>query len=158
MKYPGKHHNYWVSLSDIMTGLMVIFMFISISYMIQVKNEQKKVEKFVTEYVQTKLDLYKELKTEFEDDFKPDKWNVILDKDLSIKFLNESVLFDYNKAELKDEFKILLLDFFPRYLKVFLKKNIEIKLLKFRSEGHSDPQGDYFYNVDLSIKKELKMC
>ena len=46
-------HNVWMSVSDLMTGLMVIFLFVAIAYMIQV-NENQTV---LTDYVETKNDL-----------------------------------------------------------------------------------------------------
>ncbi len=150
MKYPKKQTNYWISLSDIMTGLMMIFLFIAISYMIQVKAEQDEKDQFIKEYIQTRIELYEELKLEFEEDFKPENWNVVLDKDLSIKFLNERVLFDYDKAELKPEFKNILDEFFPRYLNILLKDKYRSKIAEVRIEGHSDSRGDYYYNVWLS--------
>ena len=43
------------------------------------------------------------------DDFKKDKWDAMIDSaDLSIKFVNERVLFDYNKSDLKPEFQNVL--------------------------------------------------
>ena len=46
-------HNVWMSVSDLMTGLMVIFLFVAIAYMIQV-NENQTV---LTDYVETKKHL-----------------------------------------------------------------------------------------------------
>ena len=90
-----KKDNYWIPLADLMTVLMVIFLFISISYMIDVQNKQEERDKIFEDFKETKVDLLKELQTEFQDDFRKDKWNAILDQDLSIKFVNENVLFDY---------------------------------------------------------------
>ena len=81
-----KQENYWTSLSDIMTGLMVIFLFISISYMLQIQKKQKEKDKIVEDFQNTKVELYKELKNEFESDFKKEKWHAVLDEDLSIRF------------------------------------------------------------------------
>ena len=43
-------HNVWMSVSDLMTGLMVIFLFIAVAYMSQVSKNQS----VLTEYVETK--------------------------------------------------------------------------------------------------------
>ena len=37
----------WISLSDIMTALMVIFLFICISYMNVIKNEKEEIKKLL---------------------------------------------------------------------------------------------------------------
>ncbi|MCB9220149.1 MAG: OmpA family protein [Ignavibacteriales bacterium] len=145
-----KQENYWTSLSDIMTGLMVIFLFISISYMLQIQKKQKEKDKIVEDFQNTKVELYKELKNEFESDFKKEKWHAVLDEDLSIRFLNEKVLFDYDDYILKPEFKSILDDFFPRYLNILMQKKYKDKILEVRIEGHTDSKGDYLYNVELS--------
>ena len=36
--------DYWIPLSDLMTGLMMIFMLIAISYMIKMEDETKKIK------------------------------------------------------------------------------------------------------------------
>ena len=146
----GKKENYWIPLADLMTVLMVIFLFISISYMIDVKSKQAERDKIFEDFKETKVDLLKELQTEFKDDFRKDKWNVVLDNDLSKKFVNENVLFDYNKSNLKPEFQTILADFFPRYLNILMKPQYKDKIAEVRIEGHTDIQGDYIYNLQLS--------
>lgn len=145
-----KKENYWIPLADLMTVLMVIFLFISISYMIDVNLKQAERNEIFKDFKNTKLNLLKELQTEFKDDFKKDKWDAIIDKDLSIKFINEEVLFDYNKSDLKPEFKNILSNFLPRYLNIILKPKYKDKIAEVRIEGHTDIRGDYIYNLKLS--------
>jgi outer membrane protein OmpA-like peptidoglycan-associated protein len=151
MSSPKQKDNYWIPLSDLMTVLMVIFLFISISYMLDVRNKQTEKDKLFKDFEQTKVELLKELQTEFKDDFKKDKWDAMIDSaDLSIKFVNERVLFDYNKSDLKPEFQNVLNSFFPRYLGIILKPQYRDKIAEVRIEGHTDIEGDYIYNVELS--------
>lgn len=151
MSSSQKTDNYWIPLSDLMTVLMVIFLFISISYMLDVRGKQEQKDKLFKDFQQTKIELLKELQTEFKDDFKKDKWDALIDTaDLSIKFVNEKVLFDYNKSELKPEFQTILTDFFPRYLNIILKPQYREKIAEVRIEGHTDIEGDYIYNIELS--------
>lgn len=147
----GKKDNYWIPLADLMTVLMVIFLFISISYMLDVSKKQAERDKIFEDFKQTKVELLRELQTEFRDDFKKDKWDAILDTaDLSIKFVNEKVLFDFQKSELKPEFQTVLRDFFPRYLNIILKPKYRDKIAEVRIEGHTDNKGEYIYNLELS--------
>jgi outer membrane protein OmpA-like peptidoglycan-associated protein len=146
----GKKDSHWIPLADLMTVLMVIFLFISISYMIDVNKKQAERDKVFEDFKKTKIDLLKELQTEFQDDFKKDKWNALLDKDLTIKFVNENVLFDYNKSDLKPEFQSILTSFFPRYLKILTRPKYIDRIAEVRIEGHTDIQGDYIYNLQLS--------
>jgi len=144
-------------MSDMMTGLMIIFLFISVAYMIQLQQEQKEKNRMITEYVNIKNELSDELKKEFSNDFSKENWDATIDSDLSIKFNNEYVLFDYNKSDLKDEFKKILDDFFPRYFKILLKDKYKNKILEVRIEGHTDSSGDYIYNLMLSNNRAAKV-
>ena len=54
--------DYWISVSDLMAALMVIFLFIAISYMMKV---QKQFDAFVylhKEYLEAQEAIYEELK------------------------------------------------------------------------------------------------
>ena len=146
----SKKENYWVSLSDIMTVLMVIFMFIAITYMRQIKKDQENQNRVLEEYQETYIALFDTLNSEFEEDFKESNWHAELSEDLSIRFLNEEVLFDYNSVELKPEFQQILEDFFPRYLEILLDKQFRDKIAEVRIEGHTDSKGGYMFNVRLS--------
>ncbi len=53
--------NVWVSVSDLMTGLMVIFLFVAVSYMVKVQDNQS----VLTNYVDTKRSLHDKLVNEF---------------------------------------------------------------------------------------------
>ena len=47
-------HNVWLSVSDLMTGLMIIFLFISIAYISKVQDNQE----ILSDYVETKTRLH----------------------------------------------------------------------------------------------------
>jgi len=129
---------------------MVIFMFIAITYMRQIKKDQENQNRVLEEYQETYIALFDTLNSEFEEDFKESNWHAELSEDLSIRFLNEEVLFDYNSVELKPEFQQILEDFFPRYLEILLDKQFRDKIAEVRIEGHTDSKGGYMFNVRLS--------
>ncbi|WAC39356.1 hypothetical protein [Pedobacter sp. SL55] len=86
-----KKESHWIPLADLMTVLMVIFLFMSISYMALVEKRQKEQNQIFKDYEESKVSLYNELNKAFKNDFA--KWNLKLDNDLSIKFTNPQVLF-----------------------------------------------------------------
>jgi outer membrane protein OmpA-like peptidoglycan-associated protein len=147
--------NIWSSLSDMMTGLMVIFLFISVSYIDEVQKHQKQRDNIFEEFKDTKEKLYAELDSTFKDDFK--QWQVVLDKDLSIKFTNPDVLFESGMAAIRPYFSTILDEFLPRYFDILLQKKYTDKIAEIRIEGHTDmvpaPQFDndpYIGNIKLS--------
>lgn len=154
--------NNWVSFSDIMTVLMIIFLFISISYMMQVKKEQAQRDEIFEEFKATKEELYNELNTVFKDDFQ--KWDVQLGKDLSIKFTNPDVLFQSGRTNIRPYFSEILNKFLPKYFDIILQKKYQDKISEIRVEGHTDnipaPQYDkdpYIANTLLSQERSAEV-
>ena len=91
--------NVWMSVSDLMTGLMVIFLFITVSYMSQIKENQN----VLVEYVETKQKLHGKLVSEFQKDTV--KWEMHIGRDLSMKFTKAEVQFASGESTIKPEFK-----------------------------------------------------
>lgn len=151
-------HNVWMSVSDLMTGLMVIFLFITISYMTIVQSNQT----ILVDYVETKNELHDKLVNEFEGEL--EKWQMSIGKDLSMKFNNPTVLFAQGSAELTPQFKSILDEFLPRYFDILLENEFKDKIREIRIEGHTDdvpyPLLDndaYIANVILSQKRSLNV-
>lgn len=149
-----KKESHWIPLADLMTVLMVIFLFMSISYMALVEKRQKEQNQIFQDYEESKVELYNELNKAFKDDFS--KWDLKLDNDLSIKFVNPQVLFPTGKSEITPYFRTILTDFLPKYLSVVLQEKYKDKIAEIRIEGHTDtkPIGitsdPYIDNMKLS--------
>ncbi len=154
--------NVWSSVSDLMSGLMVVFLFTSVIFMSRVidentniKNQQQTVENIVTTYEESKTNIYEDLYNEFEADM--DRWDMEVDKDGTIRFKEPEVFFDTGEAEIKDQFKDTLNSFFPRYINL-IYKNYKDKVTEIRIEGHTsseweeetDTKTAYFKNMELS--------
>ena len=150
----NKKDNFWIPYADLMTVLMVVFLFISIAYMGLLQIDKNKKEKIFKDYKETKENLYNDLNAEFRNDFK--KWNLELDKDLSIKFTNPKVLFDDGKSNIKPEFQEILTLFFPKYLSIVLQNKYKYKIAEIRIEGHTNnipihkDADPYIDNIKLS--------
>jgi len=149
-----KKESHWIPLADLMTVLMVIFLFMSISYMALVEKRQKEQNQIFKDYQESKVTLYNELNAAFKKDFK--KWDLKLDNDLSIKFTNPQVLFGTGSSEITSHFQTILTDFLPKYLSVVLQEKYKDKIAEIRIEGHTDTKpialsGDpYIDNMKLS--------
>jgi len=147
--HQSNDQNNWISFSDLMTALMVIFMFMSISYMLEINNKQEKRDAIFKKFKSTKDDLYKEINIEFGDDFQ--KWQVDFDRDLSIKFTNPELLFQSGETALKPYFKEILLSFFPRYFKIVNQEKYKNEIAEIRIEGHTDTVPALKYDNDAYI-------
>ena len=129
--------SHWVSLSDVMTGLMVIFLFVAVAYMKRVRETLTLTEEVLSETVAVRDDLLRELHDEFRDDF--ERWDVTLDDDLSIRFRNPDVLFASAEWEVQPKFRRILDDFLPRYFDILRRGSFRDRILEVRVEGHTDP-------------------
>ena len=147
----------WVSISDLMSVLMMIFLFVAISYMHNVQQSQLQVKKIAVAYQELQTDLYQELWKEFEKDLP--KWKAVIDKEtLTIRFEEPDVLFRAGSAGLAKEFKVILDDFFPRYIKILSSNKYRDNIEEIRIEGHTSSEwsdgghgmGAYFKNMGLS--------
>ena len=74
----------WITISDLMAGLMVIFLFIAITYIRPVKDERETIRDIAVTFQEAESDLYRALWNEFKDDLP--KWGAELDKEtLSVR-------------------------------------------------------------------------
>ena len=118
--------NIWLSVSDLMTGLMVIFLFVAIAYISRVQQNQS----VLTDYVETKNELHSKLVKEFAGDTA--KWQMAIGKDLSMKFKEPTVLFATGSYELTPRFKEILDEFLPRYFNILLNDSLKNNIQEIR--------------------------
>jgi outer membrane protein OmpA-like peptidoglycan-associated protein len=146
----------WISLSDLMTGLMMLFMLIAVAFMLKVQADEAIARNLAKQYRQIRQDLYNDLYAEFEKNLPV--WDAVFDKDLILTFQGPEVLFDTGKADLKPRFRQILQNFFPRYLQIITLPKYKDSIQEIRIEGHtsSDWNGAtgteeaYFQNMELS--------
>lgn len=94
--------------------------------------QRGKAEDDLTIYVIN--DLYNALNEEFSSDFA--KWNAELDEDtLTFRFKNPALMFTRGSSKVRDNYKEILNDFFPRYVNILKDYNTEISRVVI--EGHT---------------------
>ena len=173
----GPHEEgHWIPLSDLMTGLMMVFMLVAIIFMVNVESDAKETKKNARQaeaiaksaeqqanlvksialiYDQMRLKLYNDLYAEFAKDLPG--WGAVLLSDLTIRFKEPEVLFDTGKDLLKPRFTDILNDFFPRYVRILSSPLYRDAIEEIRIEGHTSsmwenapPERAYFKNMQLS--------
>lgn len=146
---------HWVSVSDLMSGLMMVFLFISIALMRHALIERDKIKEVAVAYQNNQVALYEALKSEFDADL--ERWNADIDRDtLSFEFKSPDILFGLGSSLMRPQFKEVLSDFFPRYMGVLNRFKDSIN--EVRIEGHTSSQWNmgvnaeeaYFRNMELS--------
>lgn len=137
-----------LSIGDLMAALLLIFVLLLASTLLKLQDEFETKSQVAERYTAIKEDIYKELMIEFKEDLV--KWNATIDSSLTIRFQEPDVLFETNQFELKSAFKVILKDFFPRYIKVISKPEFKDNIEEIRIEGHTDNVGNYYHNMELS--------
>ena len=158
IEHSGQSH--WIPLSDLMTGMMMVFLLISAAFMMRVEQTTTIV---VQEYVQTKKDLQDALKDEFASDLK--KWNAEFLGDMTIRFNDPTLLFQTGSDQLSPKFKSLLNEFFPRYIALLSEGKFKNSIKEIRIEGHTSslwttavtPDEAYFKNMELSQRRSFQV-
>ena len=146
-------NSHWIPLSDLMMGLMMVFLLLATMYMLRVEQTTTLI---VKEYETTRNNLHRALQKEFEQNFK--EWDAELLGDMTIRFKNPEVLFSTGSDKLKTKFKEILNDFTPRYIKILTDDQFKDSIKEIRIEGHtstfwknsSSSLDGYFKNMTLS--------
>ncbi len=148
----GEH---WLSVSDLMSGLMIVFLFVSIALMRDAMIERDKIKEVAVAYQENQVEIYDALMEEFDKDL--ERWDATVDQEtLSFRFRSPDVLFDAGQINLQKAFQEILSDFFPRYLGILMRFRDSIN--EVRIEGHtssdwserSTEEEAYFKNMELS--------
>lgn len=154
--------NVWLSVSDLMTGLMVIFLFVAIAYIKRSQDNLKERQSPLQEYVDNKKELRGKLEAEFQTE--SNNKQITIGRDLTMRFENAETLFPSGGTTLTPEFKAILSDVIPRYLGILLNDSMRNKIQEIRIEGHTDdtpiPSFDpdpYIANLILSQRRALSV-
>lgn len=149
MIFRRDNDNIWQSISDVMTGLMVIFLFVCMGFLFQLKET-------VNRYDRVKNLIHQDL----IDEFKPEEMARLgarFDEDeLRVIFVSPTVFFAAGDSTVNPQFQTVLAEFFPRYFKVLEKYSDEIVEVRIEGNASLEWSGDvnsndaYFYNMKLS--------
>lgn len=156
--------DHWIPLADIMTGLMIIFMLISVSFMLKMLHKETRLHNEVknnTTAIKVQDRLAKQLQKDLGNNFS--SWNAIFEsKTLTIKFSAESVMFATGKSNLTHEFKKILQQFLPAYLASihsYINSIAAIDIDGYASSNWSNAslESAYFYNMKLSQQRSINV-
>lgn len=158
---------HWVSISDVMAGLMVIFLFVAISYMLNVHHKTKQIikheetiQRLLDEYKNLKEELAKDLQIEFEGDPNNPKpsdanWQGYLNMDtLTIGFKQP---FQVGGEIVPEGFEEVLTDFFPRYIAILSKADYREEIEEIRIEGHTSSEWLDEVPIDVAFINNMEL-
>ena len=153
-----QNEDQWLSVSDLMAGLMMVFLCISVAMIHSVVQERKKITTIALSYQENQMNIYRSLTHELQKDFT--RWGAsISDDTLTIVFQAPDAMFETGKTELSARYKNILAEFFPRYMTALRPYTGSIE--EIRLEGHTstgwgglnDQDSAYFKNLTLSQQR-----
>lgn len=166
--------SYWLSYSDMMAALLLIFILIISFTLLQsqtvyeakesellaqkelVEEQQEQLEE-QQEQIDKLIGIRKELIEALKQEFEGSDLSVAVDSKTGSIALDSSILFDSGQFTLKSSGEELLKKFLPKYIKVLTSKEFREYVSEIIIEGHTDTQGDYLYNLELSQKRALSV-
>lgn len=148
----------WESISDLMTGLMMVFLFVTMAYIVIQKD-------MVYRYEQVRSEIYNELSEEFPQDEIKGMGAHIDASSMAIVFDDKDLCFEKGSAQLTPKYQAMLNNFFPRYIKVLENSKYKDEISEVLIEGHASREwnGDansdvaYFYNMKLSQDRAMNV-
>ena len=156
---------HWVSISDVMAGLMVIFLFIAISYMLNVRLKadeiivyKNEVEKLLDAYKNLHTALYEELNAEFEGTpTKKIQFRTVWRGHLDMETIRFKKPFRQGDDTVPTAFKNVLRNFFPRYVAILTKPEYRDEVAEIRIEGHTSSEWFDAVGVDVAYYNNMEL-
>ena len=167
--------SYWLSYSDMMAALLLIFILIISFTLMQSKrqyeskqaqlDEQKEIiaeqEKLLDEQ-QKELDriagIRSDLVKALRDEFSGSSLNVKIDEKTGAITFDAGVLFDVSDSELTVEGREFINQVLPKYCSVLLSDDYREYVSEIIIEGHTDTNGSYIYNLELSQQRAFSVA
>lgn len=146
--------SFWLSISDLMSSILIIFILLFVYKTINSIKAERLKESIIKEITDTKENIIDKLKSELS----TKNIQVDIDDRTGTIKIDEKILFEVDKYNLKEEGKDFLKRVIPLYLKIFIEnENFKNRLDQIIIEGHSDDMGSYLYNMDLSQKRAIEV-
>lgn len=145
-KIDSNQNHYWMSYSDLMSALLLIFALLLMLNIFGNETEMEAKDQMIEDVIGIKSRLIDELKEAFSDS----DLEMEIDPETGAILFSSGVFFKYDSAKVSKEGKENLKSFVPQYIEVLLSDEFKDEIAEIIIEGHTDEEGSYLYNLELS--------
>ena len=171
-------NDYWQSYSDMMAALLLMFILIMTLTLLQslrkfeeknadlerqqltIHQQEQALEEVkselseLTQLVGVKSEIIAALQVEFS----ATNLAVKVDAQTGAITFDTGIFFDVDSDVVREEGQLFLKSFVPQYLSVLLGDDFRDSVAEIIIEGHTDADGSYTYNLDLSQRRALAVA
>lgn len=160
--------NFWLSYSDMMAALLLVFILILSCTLLETRAtyEAKKAELAEKEKIiasqQSQIDTIVGVRGDLVDalstEFSGNALSVKVDAQSGTITFDSTLLFGFDDDQLQDQGKAFLDQFLPKYFSVLLSEDFSPYVAEIIIEGHTDTDGSYMYNLQLSQNRAFAVA
>ena len=173
----GGENTFWQAYSDIMASLLLVFILIMTGAILQIMLEYEEDKRELDTAIATAesiaednrekaaeleriVGIREEIVAALVKEFSNSdaEGRLPIDAQTGAIVFDSNLLFDFDERSLKDEGKVFLKAFMPKYIKVLLSEEFEQYVAEIIIEGHSDQVSSYMYNMDLSMERAFRVA
>ncbi|PRZ55819.1 outer membrane protein OmpA-like peptidoglycan-associated protein [Paraburkholderia fungorum] len=142
---------FWISYADLMTALMVLFLVTMSVTLLAVTKQVSEAERQKAERDREIAELLHRVQVAAKNA------GISVDMDRNVIDFGDKAHFDKNSSGLKPEQQRLLRTFVPQVLAIARDPLGQKWLKQIVVEGFSSPEGDYLYNLNLSLQRSQRV-
>lgn len=145
--------NYWMSYADLMSAMLMVFALLLTVVILDYREDLAEKQKVIEEVTNVKNEIIAALMEEFKDS----SVQIEVDAQTGAIRFPSNVLFDLNSTEIKPAGKTSLKEIVPKYFSILLQDRFRDEISNIIIEGHTDRQGTYLYNLNLSQQRAFSV-
>lgn len=148
--------NFWASYSDLMAALLLVFVLLLIVALFHY-SESTRIKQEVLAQQETRLKSFHELQRRLIGNLEKEMADepVLIDPETGVLRIGTGILFGEGESQLRAEGAQRLQRIFEAYIRVVLNDEFRDLVRQIEIEGHTNTNGTYLFNLELSQRRAL---